>query len=66
MDQRARSPAACQECDRLRAEVAGLRATVKALRIMVADLGGLPPETAENMYEDESKPDWMWEKEERE
>jgi hypothetical protein len=31
---------------------------------MVADLGGLPPEVAENMYEDEVWPDWMTKMEE--
>lgn len=48
------------ENDALRVRIVELEATVKALRIMLRDLGGLPQDMAENMYEDEA-PLVVWE-----
>lgn len=50
----------CKDCDELRARIVDLEATVRALRLMVQDLGGMPPETADSMYEDE-QPLIVWE-----
>lgn len=51
----------CTQCDVLLTRIADLEATVRALRLMVQDLGGLP--VKEDPYEDEA-PLVVWEEKE--
>jgi hypothetical protein len=50
----------CDECEGLRIQIVDLRARVKALRIMVQDLGGMKVEYEDDPYEDE-QPIITWE-----
>ena len=50
----------CDECEGLRIQIVDLRARVKALRIMVQDLGGITVEDEDDPYEDE-QPLITWE-----
>lgn len=50
----------CDECDELKVQIVELRARVKALRLMVQDMGGVIVQDEEDPYEDE-QPLITWE-----
>ena len=50
----------CEECDGLRVQIVDLKARVRALRMMVKDLGGVIVDEDDNPYEDE-QPLIVWE-----